>query len=109
MPRLSQNLYPDFRTDGGGTVPAVERQREEGQMYELGEITAPEFYLRSLGNVSDATLGTIAEKTVGPAMEAAGSLFPPLGIIAEPVTRRPENRKALWTRHGVSFVRQLHR
>jgi hypothetical protein len=20
MPRLSQNLYPDFRTDGGGTV-----------------------------------------------------------------------------------------
>jgi len=87
MPRLSQNLYPDFRTDGGGTVPAVERQREEGQMYELGEITAPEFYLRSLGNVSDATLGTIAEKTVGPAMEAAGSLCPPLGIIAEPVTR----------------------
>lgn len=87
MPRLSPNLYPDPRTDGGGTVPAVERQREERQMYELGEITAPEFYLRSLGNVSDATLGTIAEKTVGPVMEAAGSLFPPLGIIAEPVTR----------------------
>jgi hypothetical protein len=87
MPRLSPNLYADPRTDGGGTVPAVERQREERQMYELGEITAPEFYLRSLGNLSDATLGTIAEKTVGPAMEAAGSLFPPLGIIAEPVTR----------------------
>jgi len=87
MPRLSPNLFTDPRTDGGGAVPAVERQREERQMYELGEITAPEFYLRSLGNLSDATLGTVAEKTVGPAMEAAGSLFPPLGIIAEPVTR----------------------
>ena len=39
MPRLSPNLYPDPRTDGGGTVPAVERQREEKQMYELGKIS----------------------------------------------------------------------
>jgi len=87
MPRLFSNTYPQFSTEGNDAVGAVQRQREERQMYDQGAITAPEFYLRSLGNLSDATVGTIAEQTVGPVLETVGGLFPALGVVTEPITQ----------------------
>ena len=62
---------------------AANLQQDEYGMFSRGEITAPEFALRTVGNVSDATIGNVA----GQLFDAVGSVFPAIGVVTEPLTR----------------------